>query len=367
MKLVAEGVLAFILLFVLPTIVGGIIKYFYFKDKGNDKKVNTLFFSFAFGYLTEFTVFEIISVPLILFGASFSVMVWCFIIWNIVLCAYSIYLNYFKDRKNSSIKNDFIKQCENIKNLFSNKTTLALTIAAVILIGIQIYVPTVYMHEDDDDIFYVGTAVTSLYENSMFKVNPRIGEDVGIEWKYVLGPFPLYNAVISRLIHIHPTITAHTILPGAFILLCYSVLYLLAKRLFRDDTNSVVLFLVFMSLINIFGNYSIRTPSTFLLFRIWQGKAMLANYIIPMVWLLWLMQEDEENRFSYVLYVIAVFAATFTTTMGMIFVPLILCVLALIRFIQDRNFKRAFSTALCCSPIAIYGVIFLVGNLIEML
>ena len=117
MILVAEGVLAFILLFVLTTIVGGIIKYFYFKNKGNDNKVNTLFFSFVFGYLTEFAVFQLVSVPLILAGASFSVMVWCFIVWNIALCVYSIYLNYIKDRENTSIVKDCLKQLENLNHL----------------------------------------------------------------------------------------------------------------------------------------------------------------------------------------------------------------------------------------------------------
>ena len=43
---------------------------------------------------------------------------------------------------------------------------------------------------------------------------------------------------------------------------------------------------ILLSIINIFGNYSIRTNFTFLLFRIWQGKAILANIMLPSIWLM---------------------------------------------------------------------------------
>ncbi len=367
MILVTEGILAIVLLFIFPTIIGGIIKYYFIKNKGNEPFVSSLTFSFVFGYLAEFALFQIIGVPLILLGASFTVMVWCFVIWNIILSLYSIYINYLKDRRNSSIKKDFSKWMENIKVSLSNKTTLILAIVSAILIGFQIYIPTVCMHEDDDDIFYVGTAVTSIYENTMFKVNPRTGEEQGFEWKYVLGPFPLYNAVISKLIHIHPTITAHTILPSVFILLCYGVYYLIGKKLFKNDENSVLLFMIFMSFLNLFGNYSIRTSSTFLMFRIWQGKAMLANYIIPIFWLLWMLQEDNESRFSYFLYVMAILAGMFTTSMGNVFPPMILGILAFIRLVKERDFKRFMKTVLCCIPIGLYCSIYVINILIGLL
>ena len=365
MVIFAEGVAAIILLVIFPIMLGEIIRYHYFK--GEKPLVNALIFDYVFGYLLEFAIFQVISVPLILLGASFSVMVWCFIVWNIVLVAYSIYLSCIKDRRNNSIILKISKEIKNIKSRLSNKVLLFLSIIAFILIGFQIYIPTAYMHEDDDDIFYVGTAVTSIYENSMFKVNPRTGEQEGIEWKYVLGPFPLYNAVISKLIHVHPTITAHTILPSAFILLCYGVYYLIGKKLFKNDDNSTLLFIIFMSFINLFGNYSIRTSSTFLLFRIWQGKAVLANYIIPMFWLLWMMQEEHESKLSYFLYVIAILAGMFTTSMGNVFPPMILCILAFIRFIQERDFKRFMKTALCCIPIGLFCGIYVINFLIGLL
>lgn len=345
MILLLKGLLAFITMIVFPTLIGGII------TKYIDTKYSFIS-NIVFGYLLEFAIFQLVTVPMILIGASFNSLVVIYILWNTILSVVSLKMNY------PALK-DFLK-CD---FLSCKKSEICLVAILLVLIAIQVYGLVGYMHEDDDDIFYVSAAVTSIYNNSMFKISPQTGESIGFEWKYVIGPFPMYNAVISKIVHIHPTIMAHTILPAIFIPLCYGVYYLLAKKLFKDDKTSTLIFLIFLCIANIFGNYTKRTPASFLLFRIWQGKAMLANYIIPMFWLLWLRYESD-SKYAHILFIIALFAGMFTTSMGTIFLPMILCTLAFIKLIREKDLKEFSKTIACCLPIVLYAPVYVISKLL---
>ena len=66
-------------------------------------------------------------------------------------------------------------------------------------------------------------------------------------------------------------------------IVAYGIYYLIGYELFEKKHKSALLFVLIMSIINIYGNYSIRTTFSFLLFRIWQGKAVLCNIILPLL------------------------------------------------------------------------------------
>ncbi len=340
--IVIKSLILFIVLILFPICLGGIITHFF------DEKCG-LFHLFVFGYLLEFGIFEVVGVPFIVLNVPFSVMTIVFVVWNVIGGGISVYLNREKIK---SYKPNFINRVNEICT-----TDKLLIVAVITLILIQVMALVLFMHEDDDDIFYVGTAVTSIYENSMYKINPRTGlESETIEWKYVVSPFPLHLAVVSSLAHIHPTMVAHTILPIVFIPLCYATYYLISCKLFKDDFRSRLLFLIFLNVIYIFGNYSNRTNFTFLLFRIWQGKAVLANYAIPMIWLLWIMQEEKDTKLNYYLYVCAILAGLLTSSMGIIFPPMIIGVLSLIRWFKDRDTKKLIKTVSCCAVVILFAI-----------
>lgn len=294
-------VVCFLILIVVPELLGLLITKFM-------KQKDSLLDAFVIGYLLEFAILELLAVPMIFCKLKFTTLLysWSSIIG--ILLILSITVNTSKFR----IKN----WMNGLKKIIKEMNVLS--IIAIVLIAVQIIISIRYTHTDADDAFYVGTANTTLVTNKMYRVSAENGSYYGkFPARYILSPFSLYTAVIASIVKIHPTIIAHTVFPPIFIAIAYMIYTLLAMMLFKEDKKDVSIFLIFLSIIYIWGNFSIRTNFTFLLFRIWQGKAILANIILPSIWLIFLKcVKENENFIHWLTLWIVMLAACHVSSMG---------------------------------------------------
>lgn len=296
--MVVKVLMCCLLLMIIPTILGALPLKF-------TKEKHSICFSLIVGYLIEFSLLEIFSIPMILLRLEFKTLLysWCVSICVLVLLSILLNISKFNLKK-------FCKKLKCEINLLS--------VIAIIIILIQVVISVVYTHTDADDSFYVGTATTSIKENSMYVISAYTGNaEEKLPARYVLAPFSLYNAIISSIININPAITAHSIFAPIFIILSYIVYREIALKLFNKNKDDVSMFLIFLGIINIFGNFSIYTTSSFLLFRIWQGKAFLCNIILPAIWLIIWNYIEERNFINWILVFIAMISACFVTEMGL--------------------------------------------------
>lgn len=264
----------------------------------------------------------------------------------------------------------FIINFKKLKNIFIENGMkklkaypILLLALALILIFIQLFVLFKCAHIDDDDAFYVATATTTIDTHSLFKYAAQTGREYGNDFpdRYTLGPFPIYLAILSYFVNIRPAILCHTILPVIFIFLVYIIYALIANEIFDNDKKSILLFLILMSFINIWGNYSIRSTFSFLLFRIWQGKSMLANFILPVCWLIFLKVYNSKFLIkSCILFFILSFAGCLTTTMGIIMLPITLGVLSVLFCIKDKIISYVIKIIITCFPCFLYGIIYFI-------
>ena len=346
---------AIMILFVYPILLG----FFIIKFLKNEKK--SVFFSIVLGYIFQFAICQIIAVPMISLECSFKTLFYTYISVVSILSIISIILNF------RSIKEIIKYNIENIK-IFPK----LLSIITVILIFLQIYVFIGYTHIDDDDYFYVATATVSVQTNTLYKYAPETGEQ---DWgnhkiaRYRLAPFPLYTAIVSEAIQTHPAITAHVVLPVVFIPIVYIIYGVIADEIFKENKKNIFIFLIFLSILHIWGNYSKRNNFTFLLFRIWQGKSVLANMILPSIILFFIKAEKNQFRFwNCFLLLITILAGIFTTTMGIGISPLMLMILSFsyeitridYKNLKNNNYKLNFINILkcftCCIPAILFGV-----------
>lgn len=355
-----KGLSIVLVLFIIPELLGLFLLRFLKKENTN------LFLAFIIGYVLEFAICQIVAVPYIYMEKTFTELMNILTIINLIVCGISAILNLTKIKEILKTILNYIKETPKI-----------LAILTIVLIGIQVYSYVGYMHIDDDDSFYVGTATVSVQTDSLFKYSAATGEmDVENQLsRYRLGPFPIYLAVISKAIDTHPAIVAHTILPIIFVPLVYMIYGLIGNELFKNDKKQVYYFLMIMSIINIWGNYSVRTAFSFFLIRIWQGKALLASMILPLIILLFIKAEENNYKFNYCLLLfIAILAGNLTTTMGIALPPMELMLLAIVYEISKLNFKKSkeekigFGKAIinltkcliCCIPSIIYGIAYLI-------
>ena len=355
-----KGLMIVLILLIIPELVGLFILRFFKKEKTN------LILAFVVGYLTEFAICQLITVPYIYLEKTLTELINILTIIFGSISVLSIVINL------TNIKNIVISILNYIK-----KMPKLLTILAVILIGLQIYSFVGYMHIDDDDTFYVGSATVAVQTDSLFKYSGTTGEE-NLEnqlSRYRLGPFPIYLAVISKVIDTHPAIVAHTILPIILVPLVYIIYGLIGKELFKEDEKKVFYFLLIMNIINLWGNYSIRNNFSFFLLRIWQGKAVLANVILPAIILFFIKAEENNYKLKYCLLLfITILGGVLTTTMGIALPPIELMLLAIVYEISKVGFKKReenkqtlgrtiiniFKCLICCLPSIVYGIAYLI-------
>lgn len=334
-------------LIVLPELLGLLILKFW------DKQKNNILLGLVIGYIIEFTVAQIFTVPMIFLKTSYKCLLITYTAVLLILAVISIILNFkrFKD-----IFWDIIDV------LLTIPKTLTIICLVLIVFQMYMYVGT-NTHIDDDDAYYVGTATTSVQTNTLFKYSPTTGELSGEhnDLRYKLGPFPVYYAIVSSWINIHPAIVAHCVLPIIFIIIVYSIYALLGYELFNKDLKNTIIFMLLFCFLNLFGNYSIRTTFSFLLFRIWQGKAILCNIIIPLIFYMFLSEEKKEDELiTKITLFLVVWAGVFTTTMGVAFPSIVIGVLGLLYGAYNKSIKSIFKHFLCCIPAICYGILYFI-------
>ena len=334
-----SGALVVMWLGVIPLLLGN-------KVNKNDPTAKEIYLCYIFGWLKMFAWFQVLAIPFIFLGFSLSSLVW---VWATGIMALLVY--YIA--KNGS---DYLEILRG--NVKLPKLNM-LEWLALGLIAVQLLAVTILTHEDADDAFFISQAVTDNHTNTMLAY---VG-DTGAPWgslpsRYVLAPFPQFLAAMSRLVMINPVVLGRVVFQIVFIATCYMVFYLLLSLVFKDRRN-IAIGLCFVSLLNIWGNISVFTTSSFLLFRLHQGKALLANLILPlMIYLLITYYRDNKYKQRDMLLVMV--SATLVSSMGVYLAPLLHGAYTLVQFAKDRKLVTIRNAVISCLPALVIGTIFLV-------
>ena len=195
----------------------------------------------------------------------------------------------------------------------------------------------------------------------MYQYNAYTGEAYSAyPARYILAPFPVFIAMIGKLLFTHPTIIAHSVLPFVFIPMAYGVYWLVGRLLFKDDMKKTWLFLALICILNLFGNQTVYTVSTFLLTRIWQGKAVLAAILLPLIIYVSLkVYHSEMVRADWVMLFGVMLASCMVSSMGVVLAPVELVVFVLTYAFLQKNYMNIWKALICCIPNVLVGVIFL--------
>lgn len=334
-------------LFIMPFVLGRLITRFMEKYK------SSIGMPLLIGYAIEFLLFEVIGVPLSFVTYDFSHVFYPWLICVAILCIISIIIEVINYKE---IKECVLDIIEKIINL-----PILLTLIAVTAVGFQAYMGFRYMHIDNDDSNFVAKATITYQTNTVFYYNDigEINPKGHIDLRHELSIFPIYIAAISKLIVVHPAITAHTIFPALFCILCYIIYAYLADNYFKNK-KKVPIFIIILSVIYMYGAYSADTNFIFLLYRVWQGKALLANFAIPMLWLLYLEYSKSERKNIYWFAIILIMGgSTLLTSMSAALMPVTLGTLVIAYYVKDRKISDIFKGIISVIPCVILGLAYI--------
>lgn len=376
MGLIVKGMLAVFWLLFVPFAAG--IGFYQRKEQRQIKNPGVCLLT---GYTILFMGMEILTLPMIFFKLPLHVLAAAYGCFALALAAYGCLALYRKKKRGS--EGDDFQEMSGLetsgmtdvskrpggepasnpgKAAASGKHFSWEMATAILLILLQIAVLVFYAHMDADDSFYVGTATTAVQTDTIFEVNPYTGALYqALPRRYVLSPFPVFLAVVSRLCAgLHPAIVAHTIFPAVFLFLAYLVLYQYSSRFFKEDMGKKGMFMLLCSVLIWFSGYSVYNSETFTMVRIWQGKAVLAGVMLP--WLFFLCMEimgKEKPEYPWSTLFLTNGACCLLSSMGIMLAPLMMGCFILINLIKFRDSHRFFKSIVCCLPSLILGAAYI--------
>ena len=315
---------------------------------------------FIFGSVINLALMQLVAVPFILLDAYgfdkivilYSILVGIFSIAGIVLTV----IRVKKDGKylaDSMFKRDISTE-EVVEWIMF---VLVLVFQLVMFIRMASF--------DGDDAYYVVESLLSDETGTLYRIRPYTGLSTGVDLRHALAAFTMWIAYIARVSGLHSTIVAHSIIGLYLIPLTYMVYLETGRSLLPKERKKLPIFLIFVGIMQIFGNVSIYTGATFFLTRTWQGKSVLVNLVIPVAF--WLLlnifdTESHENdlRLGYwvMLFINNIVAAMCSTT-SVLLLAMLIGISGLVLTIKNRDLQILLKLIITCVPLVVYGCLYL--------
>lgn len=312
------------------------------------KKETNVLVNVIFGYVSLWALFQLLVIPCIYLKIKLTTFTYLYVTMVMVLLIWSAIKNY---------KRVIEAITDNLKLL--TKSHWLLWIVIILLFLQEAYVLDCNLG-DLDDAFYVATAETAVATDTLMEYNPYTGELYQtIPSRYVLSPFPLFVAVLSKIIGVKPVTMAHTFLPMCLIALAYVIYYMIGCSLFKEKIQRAV-FLLLINMAMLFSGYSLYTQGVFLYTRIWQGKAVLTALLLPLLfWWGIRIYNDSISRGEWWMILLTMLSSCFVSSMGIMLSAIMMGIMGISILCLKKDMKTVLKMFCCCLPNIIYAGIYI--------
>ncbi len=373
-------------LIIVPFCVGLLVNFILPRSR------RTVGITFILGYLVYMAVFEVTAIACMT-RITYSAFVYCrriFAVAAIVLAIMGIVRSFIKLREGE--KNYLAlfpgEAHADVFDLMSPRSDpkfykMDYPKESIVYWGIffalllfQMVMAVVMASFDGDDAYYVVESLLAQQADVMNTILPYTGTSTSLDIRHALAVITMWIAFVAKESGIHATVLSHSVMPLFIIPLVYLVYVEIGRVLFRERQQVIPGFMIIVSFLLMFGNVSIYTPATFLLMRTWQGKAIVANLVFPMIfWIfLWMFEESkgkippnrkekewEQPRRDWCPWIELFFVNMLSgacSSMGVIFGSGLIALLTLILLLYTRKIKVIFGALLCVVPNLVYLMIY---------
>lgn len=261
-----RGVFLFFFLFVIPVLLG-----LPWLDCVSNRKRHRMMLCFPLGLFLELAFFHLLAVPFAFLGGSFRGLSVSFSLGVILLGIVSVVYTLKKRPIRLALS-----RCSRWETVY--------LIAFLALLAWQLYKgffgDTTYW--SFDDATYVTYGADAIRYDRIQTINPSTGIAIIGSYARMLQSILYFPAFLSLVTGIPTTVMNRTILETYDILLAYSVYIFMASVLFQKKENGLI-FLIILCVLHVFGYYSPYSITFRLLGPNYQGKAILATSLLPLL------------------------------------------------------------------------------------
>ena len=246
-----------------------------------------------------------------------------------------------------------------------------------VILGFQLVKAVTMAPFDGDDAYYVVESLLAQQADVMNTILPYTGSSTSLDLRHAFAVFTMWEAFIAKVSFVHSTIVAHSVMPLVLLPLVYLVYVEIGRILLSRKPDLLPIFMIFISLFTMYGNTSIYTAETFLMMRTWQGKAMVANLMLPLVlWaFVWMFDDCRKPGYlwkeetgggkilvrnsAWVILMLVNMSSGIMSSMGIIFCGGLSGFLAFLLLIYTRNWKIIPKIIMAMVPSGLYLVVYM--------
>lgn len=328
-----------------------------------EKAEKRITFLLPAGLLISWAVFQLISVPFILMSGRFETVT-CIADSLFLLCSLTGWFMIWKRR------HDVMPQIR--KRVYQIKSGGMVNgiLWVVFLAGIffQLYKSYTLAYADGDDAYYLPISTAADLGGTMYLLDPYTGAPTTLDVRHGLAPFPIWLAYIAKHCGVNAAVAAHSLLPLVLIPVTYMIYLEIGRILCGQKDKMLPVFMLMVSALQIFGNYSIYPASTFLLTRTRQGKEALGNIVLPFLFLILLRMGQsiagKKNRkkreiLEFVLWIAVISTAgCLCSTMSVFLIGLMTMIIGVLLSVCFRDFYIIPVCLAGCTPGICYALLY---------
>jgi len=349
------SMLILILIFAIAPFLMGLVPAFFITK--NRRTTSVIYLG---GFILGLAFFQLMAVPIVILDAwGFELIVLLYSIIMAVLSAAGVILAFIKWKKEGNIFAEVTFK----RNLTIEEVVEWVIFAALLIFQLVMFVKMASF--DGDDAYYVVESLLTTESDTLYRIRPYTGLSTDLDLRHSLAVFPIWIAYASRVSGIHSTILCHSFMGLLLIPITYTIYLEIGRNVLKKERKKLPIFMIFIAIMQIFGNVSIYTNSTFLITRTWQGKSVLANICLPCV--IWLLlnifdsdNRDEDNTLGlWIILFSTNIVAAMSSTASVFLMAMLIGLSGLVLALREKNIQILLKLIITCIPLVVYGALYM--------
>lgn len=291
------------------------------------------------GFFAYYFAFFVVCFPFMIKYRPLSWLITAWVPVVLVLCVLSAVIN----RKNIA---------ESLKSLsdgIKNHKIAAFVIILIVLL--QVVIVTVTYNFTLDAAYYVSNVTTSLDTNMINVYDPFTGAwQDHYEVRYLFATYSINDAVMCRIFGTSALIQTKLTMSGVVIILVNVIYLMITKTLFKNNTKAVPIMMGMIFIVNV-TFYTIFTSSLFLMTRTYEGKTIVGNVSLLIIFYIFmLIVSDDEISFPWLtMFITSLGSITISSSANML-VPAELLILFVPHMFVKKTLKPLPKLLACVLP-----------------
>lgn len=318
------------------------------------------------GQFFLWALFQLITVPVVIAKGSLALVMVIYIPLSLIFGIAGL-VCVFKRKEHPAPLASWRQEISGCTKLQKAETAVLFILVLALWLFQMIMVVTQAVY-DGDDSFYMAVANIANTNGSLYQINAYSMGTTGLNYRYILAPFPVWVAMLARMSGLHTLTVGHVVLGVALISFSYLIYWQIGSGLFKEKISRLR-FMLCVCVLYLWGNTSIHTAESFLITRSRQGKALVSGLVFPaFISVLLSMgntldEEELPKRSSYFYMACIMLAGCLGSAFAGAILILFWGIVNLMWAVSYRKTRQLPTAVLTALPSAVFSVIYLLSFL----